>query len=101
MRGANSLGRFPYTTLFRSLTVANAPGAWLNGLDDPMYNVYLYPFNADNITVTVTDLPPGRYDRSHDHTGGLHSHRHNAGCHVQTKRNNYGTQATTTGSEWT
>src|SRR5207247_5267195 len=38
------------------LTVANAPGAWLNGLDDPMYNVYLYPFNADNITVTVTDL---------------------------------------------
>src|SRR5438874_12270051 len=37
------------------LTVANAPGAWVNGLDDPMYNIYLYPFNSGDITVTVTD----------------------------------------------
>src|SRR5438874_11504863 len=44
------------------LTVVNAPGAWINGLDDPLYDVYLYPFNADPITLTLKDLPAGRYD---------------------------------------
>src|SRR6266540_6247141 len=44
------------------LTVTNAPGAWQNGTADPMYNVYLYPFNGGNIVVTVTNLPLGNYD---------------------------------------
>ena len=83
------------------LTVANAPGAWLNGLDDPMYNVYLYPFNADNITVTVTDLPAGRYDLYLYGHGGPGIDSLNAVFEVLTGRKNYGTQATTTSSEWT
>ena len=43
------------------LTVDNAPGAWGNGSSDPMYNVYIYPFGG-NATVTISNLPVGRYD---------------------------------------
>src|SRR5438445_9669336 len=44
------------------LTVTNAPGAWQKGTADPMYNVYLYPFNGGNIVVSMTKLPLGSYD---------------------------------------
>ncbi|MDB6123148.1 MAG: Immunoglobulin I-set domain protein [Pedosphaera sp.] len=44
------------------VTVANAPGAWGNGVADGMYQGYLYPFNGGNITVTVTNLDAGTYD---------------------------------------
>jgi Bacterial Ig domain/Immunoglobulin domain/Immunoglobulin I-set domain len=44
------------------LTVANAPGAWGNGVSDAMYQGYLYPFNGGNIAVNVTNLNPGTYD---------------------------------------
>ena len=43
------------------LTVVNAPGAWGNESPDPMFGVYLYPFNGENITVTLEDLPSGSY----------------------------------------
>jgi len=43
------------------LVVSNAPGAWLNGSSDPMYNTYIYPF-AGVATVTLTNLPTGQYD---------------------------------------
>src|SRR5207253_10650689 len=42
------------------LVVANAPGAWGNGSSDAMYRTYLYPFSG-NATITVTNLPAGRY----------------------------------------
>ena len=44
------------------LTVANAPGAWSNGMADPMYGTYLYPFDGGNVTVTITNLGAGSYD---------------------------------------
>ena len=44
------------------LTVANAPGCWSNGSADPMFNSYDYPFDGGNVTITVTNLPPGEYD---------------------------------------
>lgn len=44
------------------MTVANAPGAWGNGSTDPMYNTYIYPFDGGNVTITITNLPPGTYD---------------------------------------
>lgn len=44
------------------MTVANAPGSWGNGSTDPMYVGYIYPFNGGNITITLTNLPTGRYD---------------------------------------
>jgi hypothetical protein len=44
------------------MTVSNAPGDWGNGSTDPMYSTYIYPFNGGNVTITVTNLPPGTYD---------------------------------------
>ena len=43
------------------LVVANAPGAWGNGSSDPMFGVYLYPFDGGNITVTLSELPVADY----------------------------------------
>jgi hypothetical protein len=44
------------------MTVLNAPGAWGDGSSDPMYNSYIYPFDSDNVSVTVTNLTKGQYD---------------------------------------
>ena len=79
------------------LTVANAPGAWINQSDDPMYNVYLYPFNGDDITVTVTNLPSARYDLYLYGHGGPGLDILNAVFEVVAGGINYGTQATSTG----
>ncbi len=44
------------------LRVENAAGAWGNGVDDPMFGVFLYPLSDDpNVRVTLTNLPPGYY----------------------------------------
>ena len=51
------------------MTIANAPGGWYNGSTDPMYDIFLYPFNGGNVTITLTNLPAGQYDfyaYSHD-----------------------------------
>jgi hypothetical protein len=54
------------------LVVRHAPGAWGNGAADPMYATYLYPFDYSQcITVTLTNLPPARYDiYLYGHTAG-------------------------------
>ena len=83
------------------LTVANAPGAWLNGTADPMYNVYLYPFDGGNITVTVTKLPAGSYDVFLYGHGGPGVDSANSVFQVVSGSNDYGTKATTTTSGWT
>ena len=44
------------------MTITNAPGGWYNGSTDPMYDIYLYPFNSGNVTVTLTNLPTGFYE---------------------------------------
>lgn len=46
------------------LVVSNAAGTWNNSTGDPMYDAYVYvnDGSAEPITVTVTNLPAGRYD---------------------------------------
>jgi hypothetical protein len=82
------------------LTVANAPGAWINGLEDPMYDIYLYPFDGGNIAVTVTDLPAGQYDFYLYGHGGPGVDSLNAVFELEAGGQNYGSQATTTGADW-
>ncbi len=69
---------FPYTTFVSlprltnsdrsissaGMTVANAPGSWWGGFcSDPMYNDYVYNYpGCGDIIVTVTNLPPNRYN---------------------------------------
>ena len=43
------------------MTIANAPGAWGNQNPDSMFGVYLYCFNGEPVTLTITNLPPGTY----------------------------------------
>src|SRR5207237_7282396 len=83
------------------LTVTNAPGAWQNGAADPMYNVYLYPFNGGNITVTVTNLPAGTYDLFLYGHGGPGLDTANSVFRVVSGSKDYGTKSTTTTSGWT
>jgi len=45
------------------LTVQNAPGLWGNGVtDDPMYQDYVYSFNAGQVTLTLSGFPNNTYD---------------------------------------
>jgi type II secretory pathway pseudopilin PulG len=44
-----------------SLVVSNAPGVWGNASGDPMFDTYIFAQNGSNITVTIKNLPPGRY----------------------------------------
>jgi hypothetical protein len=45
------------------LIVANGGGHWGNKSGDPMYDSYAYPnSHTGNVTVTLTNLPPGAYD---------------------------------------
>src|SRR5439155_785707 len=83
------------------LTVTNAPGAWQNGAADPMYNVYLYPFDGGNITVTVTNLPVGSFDVLLYGHGGPGVDTANSSFRVVSGSIDYGTKATTTTSGWT
>ncbi|HXC97734.1 MAG TPA: hypothetical protein VN048_00225, partial [Verrucomicrobiae bacterium] len=85
------------------LSLANAPGAWDNGVADAMYNTYLYPFNGGNITVTLTNLPDGTYDiyvYGHGNVqGGMTGL--NGVYQLSSGTNNYGTQSTaTSGTAW-
>ncbi len=44
------------------LTVTNAPGVWGNSTGDTMMDTYIYPWNGNNVTVTLHYLPAGQYD---------------------------------------
>ena len=86
------------------LTLSNAPGAWVNGSSDPMYNSYLYPFNGGNLTVQVTNLPLGAYDiyvygHGNVSQGGMGNL--NGVYQLTSGTNNYGTFTTATnGTNW-
>ena len=85
------------------LSLANAPGAWDNGVADAMYNTYLYPFNGGNVTVTVTNLSAGTYDFNiYGHgsvQGGMT--RLNGVYQLSSGGVDYGTQSTaTSGTNW-
>jgi hypothetical protein len=44
-----------------TLSVLNAPGQWFNGMADPMYNTFIYPWDYGDISVSVSGLPTGTY----------------------------------------
>ncbi len=44
------------------LSVPNTPGSWGNYSSDVMYNGYIYPEPPAGIAITVTNLPPAKYD---------------------------------------
>ena len=82
------------------MSIENAPGAWGNGSQDPMFGVFLYPFNGENITVTVTNLPSGTYSvYAYGHGGPPNDQ--NTRFEVFAGTNSYGIERTTTGSGWT
>ena len=68
------------------LTVLNGPGAYPNGSSDPMYNVYIYPFDGGNVTVTVTNLPASQFD--------FYVYGYDGNYQLQVDATNYGTRAT-------
>ncbi len=42
--------------------VSNAPGAWNNASQDPMYKTYVYPLDGGNNVVRFNNLSSGQYD---------------------------------------
>ena len=87
------------------LTLANAPGAWDNGTADAMYLSYLYPFDGGNITLAITNLPPGSYDicvYGHGSTqNGTYLNEMNGVYQLSSGGVNYGTLSTaTSGTGW-
>ena len=86
------------------LTLANAPGAWDNGVADPMFNSYLYPFDGGNLTLTVTNLPVGAYDfylYGHGQTqNGTFNTPMNGVYQLSSGGLDYGTKSTTSGNGW-
>src|SRR5204862_224035 len=83
------------------VTVDNAPGQWYNPVSDGMFSTYIYPWNGSNITVTVTNLPPGTYDFYVYGHGAADDQ--NGIFNLVSNSIDYGTQATTVvGSDsWT
>src|SRR5437879_3612732 len=90
----SNLKRVDGTASTVGLTVTNAPGAWHNGAADPMYDVYLYPFNGGSITVTVANLPAGSYDFYLYGHGGPNADDQNSVFNVHAGNNDYGMKAT-------
>jgi hypothetical protein len=82
------------------MSVANAEGAWGNGVPDPMYSGYLYPFNADPIVVTFWDLPVGTYQAYLYGHGGPGVDAANSVFEVLVGGVSQGSKATTTGPGW-
>ncbi|MBX3731573.1 MAG: hypothetical protein KF791_03155 [Verrucomicrobiae bacterium] len=81
------------------LVVSNAPGAWGNGVEDPMYGVFLHPLGTDRVvSVTVTNLPPGTYQIycfGHGDTDSL-----NTEFEIFAGSQSLGSLRTTTGAAW-
>ena len=80
------------------LTVLNAPGAWGNGSEDPMFGVYLYPDDGENITVTLKDLPSGSYALYVYAHGALDGE--NGDIAVRAGDVDYGAEVTTVTTDW-
>ncbi len=84
-----------------ALSVWNAPGAWLLGIPDPMFNDYLYPLgNTDPIRLSLTNLPTGEYDLYLYGHGGPGIDAANTRFHVEANGEDHGSLATTVGPEW-
>ena len=78
-------------------TLAGEAGT--NGASDPMYGTYVSSYYLGNITVTVSDLAPAKYNfyfYGHGWTAAL-----NGVFQLSVGSQSYGTEATTTGSGWT
>jgi len=81
------------------LRVQNAPGAFGNGHPDQMFGTYLYPFNSDPITITVTNLPAGRYSvLAYGHGGP--PNQQNTEFELRIGATSEGRAKTTTSPDW-
>ncbi len=82
------------------LTIDNAPGAWGNGHSDPMFADYLYPLGGGpNITVTITNLPTGRYS-FYCYAHGGPPDAQNAAVSLSSAGIDYGELTTTSSPGW-
>ena len=82
-----------------SITVNNAAGLWGNGHPDPMFGAYVYPSNAVDISVSITNLPPGVY-RVLIYAHGGPPDEQNSKVYLQSGTVDFGWRRTTTTSAW-
>lgn len=83
-----------------SIDVENAPGAWPNGLKDPMMGLYLYPLGGGpDVSLTVRDLPAGRYTILAYGHGGPPAEQ-NTVFELNAAGVDYGRRATSDKPEW-
>jgi len=80
------------------LTVQNGAGHWDFTHPDLMYDTYCYSQDKGDITLTVTNLPSGRWDIYLYGHGG--SSEANTTFQVLVDGNDYGNQSTTTNSSY-
>lgn len=82
------------------LAIANAPGAWSNEYPDAMFGIYLYPLGGGpNVTVTLRDLPVGRYTVYAYGHGGPPDIQ-NTVFNLQASGVDYGDRATASDASW-
>jgi hypothetical protein len=86
------------TVTMAGLTVSNAPGLWVSQHPDPMLDSYLYPFNAGDVVVTVTNLPAGLYDLYFYAHGWLDGE--NGVVQLESAGAIYGTRTTSSSAGW-
>ncbi|HTI72234.1 MAG TPA: chitobiase/beta-hexosaminidase C-terminal domain-containing protein [Candidatus Limnocylindria bacterium] len=82
------------------LAITNAPGAWGNGVDDPMYGTFLYPFGNSPIGLTLSSVPAGTYDLYLYGHGGPGVDHANSVFSAVSDGTSYGPASTTTGPDW-
>lgn len=83
-----------------SLTVENAPGAFGNGVSDPMYGSYVYSFDGEPITVQMRRLEPGSYTLYLYGHAGPGVDAANTDFEIRAGGSVFGAKATTVGPEW-
>ena len=80
------------------LVVTNAPGSWGSGAFDAMMSTYLYPFNAGEIGVAITNLPEASY-QVYLYGHGIAA-TENGVFEVRVGQTAYGRKSTLVGNGW-
>ncbi len=86
-----------------SVTVGNAPGQWGNNTNgfnvtDPMFISYLYPWDGQNISLSVAGLPSGTYDFYLYGHGAANDQ--NSAYSISSAGNSYAAESTLNGAGW-
>ena len=82
------------------LSVANAAGVWVNGMDDHMAGHYIYAHNGDIIYARLTGLEPGIYSFFLYGHGGPGLEKGNSIFWVAAGDRMHGPASTAAGPEW-